>query len=512
MTQAGALPAARRTAGTPPVALLLALLLAPAAALAQPAGGRECAPAFEPLNPLDSVPALLQKQPSGRYNVFQGGGVRYRCQNTAVVIDADSMAYYGDLAVVYMVGNVHYRDEQATLDSELLTYYQNEEWVVAQGNVHARMEDGSTMRGPTAEYFRAVPGVRTVARMSATGRPVLELSQTDSAGRPRPPVEVVADHLTALGDSLVYAGGAVVITRPDLVAHADSAELDDEREFARLMRGPRIEGKGERPFTLSGNVIDLFSRDRQLQRVLAMGSARTVSEDVELRADSLDMRLVANELERAYAWGPARAVATSPGREIVADSLDVWLPSQRLREVHAVGGARVESVPDTLHIRTDERDWLTGDTIVARFDTTTAPGDTTGTPPLESLVALGTARSYQHIAPDSGVTERPSIHYVRGRTITVAFDGEAGDRQVQRVDVVAPDSGLATGVYLDAGNRGATPAGTTLQRAPGTTPPGPAAQPAAPPATPPPTAPTTPPTTPPPPPGHGSPHDERAGR
>lgn len=460
---------------------LVALLVAPVVALAQPAAGRECAPAYEPLNPLDSVPSLLQQQPSGKYNIFQGGGVRYRCQNTAVVIEADSMAYYGDLAVVYMVGNVHYRDERATLDSELLTYYQNEEWVVAQGNVVARMEDGSTMRGPTAEYFRAVPGVRPVARISATGRPTLELAQTDSAGRARPPVEVVADHITAIGDSLVYAGGAVVITRPDLVAHADSAELDDEREFARLMRSPQIQGRGERPFTLSGNLIDLFSRERQLQRVLAMGSAHTVSEDVELRADSLDMRLTENELDHAYAWGPSGAVATSPGREIVADSLDVWLPMQRLREVHAVGSARVESVPDTLHIRTDERDWLAGDTIVAKFDTTLAPGDTTGTPPLESLVALGSARSYQHIAPDSGVTERPSIHYVRGRTITVAFSGEPDDRQVQRVDVVSSDSGLATGIYLDAANRGAT-----VEQTPG------AVRPAAP-ASPPPARPAAPP-------------------
>jgi lipopolysaccharide export system protein LptA len=464
--------------------LLAAMLAVPAAALAQPAAGRECAPAYEPLDPTDSVPALLQKQPSGKYNVFQGGGVRYRCQNTAVVIDADSMAYYGDLAVVYMVGNVHYRDERAALDSELLTYYQNEEWVVAQGNVNARMNDGSTMRGPTAEYFRPIPATRPVARLSATGRPTLNLSDTDSAGQPRPPVEVVADHINALGDSLVYAGGAVVITRPDLVARADSAELDDEREFARLMRGPNIEGKGKRPFTLTGNLIDLYSQERQLQRVLAMGSARTVSEDVELRSDTLDMRLTANDLDRAYAWGPARAVATTPGRDIVADSLDVRMPGQRLREVHAVGGARVESVPDTLHIRTEERDWLAGDTIVARFDSTMTPGDTASTPPLERLVALGSARSYQHIAPDSGVTTRPSIHYVRGRDITVAFSGAPDDRQVDRVDVTAPDSRLATGVYRDAGDRGAT-------EQPGAAG---APRPAAPPVTRPPTpAPTVPP-------------------
>ena len=430
---------------------------------------RECAVEFTPRTAGDSTPLTIQVQPSGERNVFQGGGVRYRCIGQDVVIEADSAAYYGDLATLYMIGNVHYVDEGTTLDAMQLTYYRADEWLVAQGDVRARMEDGSTLRGPTVEYFRAVPGVRPLQRVIAPGRPTLTLQPRDSAGAADEPVSIEADRIVAEGDSLVYAGGRVLITRPDLVARADSAVVDEGREFARLLRGPEIEARGERPFTLRGTIIDLFSRERELERVLSSGSARVVSEDVDVTADTLDLRVAGRELERAFAWGTSRARAASPGRDIVADSLDVRVPGGRLREVFAIGGARVEGVPDTLRIRSEEREWLTGDTIVARFDSTLAADDTGGTPPLEWLRAEGGARSLQLIAPDTGVvTTRPSIHYVEGRVITVTF--AAGE--LQRVDVVAPDSGVVRGVFLDATGQSPIRAlGDTAAAVPGATPP-----------------------------------------
>ena len=46
--------------------------------------------------------------------------------------------------------------------------------------------------------------------------------------------------------SLVYAGGQVEITRTDAIARGDSAFVDEQRGYARLMRGPQIEGRGDR--------------------------------------------------------------------------------------------------------------------------------------------------------------------------------------------------------------------------------------------------------------------------
>ena len=450
-----------------PAVVALALLLGVREAGAQQgAGQRRCELSFEPLR--DSTSTFLETLPSGRRNAFQGGGVRYRCQGQDVVMEADSAAYYGDMGILYLIGQVHYRDQKATLDADRLTYYQNEEWVVADGNVNTRLSTGSTMRGPAAEYYRVIPGVRPQSRLNATGRPVMMLQQPDSAGRPRPPVQVIADRVSAVGDSLVYAGGSVQLTRTDLVAQSDSAALDQGREFGRLVRHAQVTGKGKRPFTLNANTVDLYSRDRQLQRVVAVESATARSEDVTVTSDTLDLRVRDNELERAFAWGPGRARATSPGRDLVADSIDVALPGQRLRELNAIGGARLDMLPDSTKIVSTERDWLQGDTVLARFDSLPAAGDTSSRPVLRRLRALGGARSLQQIGPDSGRTDHPSLHYVAGRTIDIAFDSGA----VQRITVAAPDSGQTVGLFLDATGRtstAGTPGGASTPTAPAPT-------------------------------------------
>jgi len=437
----------KRAAGVLLAVLLLAVLPAVGGAQAS-GGGRPCELEFEKLR--DSTTTLLQRQLSGKYNAFQGGGVRYRCKGQNVTMDADSAAYYGDLAILYLIGQVHYQDDDATLDADRITYYQNEEWVVAGGNVSGRMANGSTMQGPEAEYYRVIPDVRPVERLIASQRPSFRLQQPDSAGQQRPPVDVVANRVVAEGDSLIFASGQVEIERPDLRATSDSAMLDQGTEFGRLIRNARVVGSGERSYTLTGRMVDLFSRERQLMRVLATGEAEAVSEDVTVTSDTLDLRLADGQIERAFAWGGGeeRARATSPGREMTADSLEVQMVGKTLSQLFAVGSARLESIADTLKIRSDERDWLVGDTVIAHFDTaaTAEQGDSTSQPVIREVLARGNARSYQQIPPDSGVTERPSIHYVIGRDIAVTFDSG----EVRTVTVVAPDSGQTVGVYLDA--------------------------------------------------------------
>jgi hypothetical protein len=382
----------------------------------------------------------LSQQPSGKYNVYQGGGVTYYCTGQNNQLRADSAEYYGDPGILYLIGDVHYTEPRVKVDSRRMTYYQREDRLVAEGDVVATLPSGTTLRGPRAEYFRAVPNVRPKTRLFADGRPLISLVQVDSQGRKQPPVDLRADRVTMEADSLVYAGGTVDITRPDLHAMGDSAYLDSGREFARLMKGPVIEGKAQRPFTLSGTVVDIFSRSRQLERVVSLGNARALSDDLDLRSDTIDLRVTQNKLERAYAWGASGARAVSPTQLITADSLDVRLPGQRIREVHAVRNAFAQSDPDSTKIRSKERDWLRGDSIVAWFDSV-ASGDTAKKPQLERLVANGDARSYYHIAVSGAPIDRPAINYVRGRKITVTFV----NRQVDRVAVTEK----ATGVYLE---------------------------------------------------------------
>jgi hypothetical protein len=438
--------------------LLFALVAHPAAA--QEARSGQCLFVFRSRNPSGS-PLNMIRQPSGQYNWWLGQRSRGECSAQQIIVEADSVEFYGDTRILYLIGNVDYREPRLTLRSQRLTYWLNDEHLRAEGSVDATLPSGTKLTGPEADYYRPVPGIRPASRMVAPRRPTILLVDTDSAGRPSEPTTLVANTVVMNNDSLVYAGGRVVITRTDVTAYADSAFMDGGREYARLMRAPRIEGRRDDPFTLTGNLIELHgSREPTgqgaLSRVLSSGQARAVSKDVTLTSDTLDMRLADGEIERVYAWGKSRARAVSPEYDIVADSLDVQMPEQRVREVYAVRNAFAQSNPDTARVRSTEKDWLRGDTIIARFDTLAAPGDTAGRPRIQDLVARGNASSFYQVATREGRAAAPGVNYVRGRVITVMFE----DQAVEAVRITEQ----AAGVYLEPP---ASVAGdTTTTRAP----------------------------------------------
>lgn len=401
--------------------------------------------------------ANLVQQPSGQSLMILGRGVVVSCAGQNNRISADSAQFNEDTGELLLIGTVHYTEPQIDITAQRMTYYRGEDRLNAVGSVVARMSNGSVMRAPAADYYRAVVG-RPIARTVATGRPQLSLVDP-AAGAAAEPVIVLADQIVLVGDSVVYASRRVEITRTSVRANSDSAFVDTEREFVRLMLAPVVTGQGERPFTLRGGVIDLFSRERQLERVLATPSGHVLSGDLELLADSIDLRLVSEQLQAAYAWGPGGARATSPDRDITADSIYVSTPNQRLREMHAVGDAFANSIPDTGTVTSNERDWISGDTIVARFDSAAA-GDTSRALPRE-LVATGNARSFYQFGNLEGVRERPTMNYVRGRVIAIAF----ADGEVSTVTV----TDQASGVYLEAESLTAVPPASS----PGTTQPAP---------------------------------------
>src|SRR6185437_3916734 len=250
----------------------------------------------------------------------------------------------------------------------------------------------------------------------------------------------------------------------------DTAAMNSQTQFARLMRKPKIVSRGKKDFTLYGEVIDLFGKEHALERVLSKGKAKSISDSATMTADTIDFRMATGLLQRAFAWGKTRAHAINPQYDIVADSIDLRMPGQRTREIHAVRKAFAQSLPDTAKLHTREKDWMRGDTITAHFDSTPpAPTDTSSQPQLRQLLAQGSARSfYQIAAKDSGVVG-PAINYVKGRDISIAF----ANRQVKVVNVIDQ----AHGVYLEpqvpgksdtlkARTQGAQPAATP-RRPPG---------------------------------------------
>lgn len=379
------------------------------------------------------------KLPSGNYNTFLGGNVVLRCPAKSVTITADSLESYGDEGRTFLLGHVHYNEPRLALTSDFLTYYQRDERVIANGNVDARLPSGSTLKGPIAEYLRVIPNTRPRSKLTATGRPTISLVQKDSAGKPTEPTIVVANQVAMDGDSLVYAGGAVTVTRTDVIARGDSMALDSGREITVMMRSPSIEGRRERPFTLVGERIELTSRNRKLERVIAKGKGKAVSEDMTLSSDTIDLRVADDLLQRAIAWGPGpvRARAKSPTQEIVSDSIDVTMPNQKIREMHAVRDAAAEGKPDSVRFKADTTDWMRGDTIVARFDTVPAK-DTSKATKIRELVALGDAKSFYHLAPSDSAERRAAFNYVVGREIIVSFQ----DQKVSKVTVIDQAAGV----------------------------------------------------------------------
>ena len=382
------------------------------------------------------------KLPSGEYNNFIGGGITVRCPAKKITLRADSAEIYGDEHRIFFVGHVHYVEPRLEMSSDFLTYYQLEERILAAGNVDGRLPSGSTLKGPQVDYRRVAPRIRTRAQTLATGRPTVMIVQKDSTGKEQPPIQVVANTIYMDGDSLIYGSGRVQITRPEIAATSDSAFINTGTETMQLMRNPIVNGTKSRPFQLVGERIDLFSRDRKLQRVISAAKARATSQDLTLRADTIDLRIAADLLQRAYAWGTSRANADSPTQKMIADSLDVHMPGQRVREVRALHKAFAEGRADST-IHADTTNWIRGDTIVALFDTL-PPVDTSKGPEIRKLVSTLNAQAFYNLAPSDTSLHRPAINYVKGRRITINFDE-------QKVANITVDDKVA-GIYIEPSN------------------------------------------------------------
>jgi hypothetical protein len=417
--------------------LTLALLLASAATTKAQEIPRNCDLQFPKGT---GTIANILTDATGKRITYLGRGIVAHCIGQGNTLTADSAEQYESEGRLYLVGNVHYTEPRATVTSRTMTYYQGDDHLHAEGDVVAVQSNGSTLRGPTADYYRSTPQ-RPLTRMFAPGRPTVTLVQKDTSGRGRPPdtAHVVANTITMEGDSLVYASGRVEITRPDLLATGDSAFMDSGRDFARLMRQPSVQGKGTRAFTLTGGVIDVYSRNRQVERVVATPKGHALSKDLELVADSIDLRMQGNQLQRAFAWGVGRAHSISPDREIIADSIDAIMPGQRIREVRALRNAYAESNPDSGVVST-QRDWMSGDTLVAHFDSLVG-ADTTSKPRIREIVAEGNARSFYQMKNSKGPQTEPTVNYVRGRIIDIIFE----NAKVATVTV----TDKATGVLIE---------------------------------------------------------------
>jgi len=397
----------------------------------------------------------------GAKHTFISGGVDATCRGQGNRLLADSAEHYDDRQELVLISKVRYADEKMRLEADRMVYLLETERLVATGSVRGTSTGGARFTGPELTYLRARPGIRVVSSWRAPGRPTVRLAtaRTDEvrakrlAASPADSMDVTADVVWSENDSLVWARGSVVMDRHDLQATADSAFLDQGTEHVRLRRSPRIVGTGERAFTMVGREIDLWSRTQALERVLATGEARVDGDSVVLRSDTVDVRIVEEQMDRVLAWG-TRAYAEAQRQQMEADSIEMRLPGQVLQEVQAFGRALTRAEVDTARITSPDPDWIAGDTVIARFETVPrSPTDTTSATRLTEVQAIGSARAFQQMASADGGKERPTLSYNRGRIIIVRFEGG----EVARVEVQERASGL----YLEPSPDPTDPATST---------------------------------------------------
>jgi hypothetical protein len=99
----------------------------------------------------------------------------------------------------------------------------------------------------------------------------------------------------------------------------------------------------------------------------------------------------------------------------------------------------------TVYEPTKDRDWMRGDTVVAKFAARDSAGSQRAV--LSQIQARRAAQSY-HLEPNERSPTLPSINYARGDLITVTMKTGAGPEGsgVDRVDI----RGKVDGIQLEA--------------------------------------------------------------
>jgi hypothetical protein len=377
----------------------------------------------------------------GLMNYYAGGNVFLYCEGTRISMRSDSVASYGATRSVDFVGHVVYTDSGSiVMRADHGTYYRDGDRWEARGHVTTdNLKTGSTMTGPSLDYYRQARGVRDTAEMYAVARPTIRYMAQDTTGKTPEPYVIVADRVRMKGDDRVWAAGKVTIDRSDFAARADSLRLDTGAgSDGTLIGNPMLRGVGKDSFNLTGHRIDLRFDRRELDYVTALGDGHAVSAAIDLRADTVGLDIDKAKLVQTVAWGDSlKPDAVSADYRLRGDSMAFDTPADQLTETRAFGKAWAGAKADS---GSGDRDWLAGDTLVAHF----ARYDSVGVARtvVHELEARANARSYYRLV-DASRPGPPSISYVRGNQIVIRMKEDGSG--VERVDV----RGRVEGVQLD---------------------------------------------------------------
>ncbi len=378
----------------------------------------------------------------GQIRYYGGGGVKWSCLrpiargDSALVFTgaSDSAAQYVDLGRADFVGSARFRDSTIELTADRASYFLRDDRLEANGNVRlVNLETGSVLTGPNLTYWRAAPGVRDTSELYASRRPRVEYRSGE--GIAEEPYIIRGERVWLKGNELAYAAGAVTIDRSDFAAKGDSTQLDVGVGEGIIIGQAEAGGIDTVSYNLRGRRIAFRLADDELEWVQAQGMADATSAEWRIVGDTIEFSVANDMIQQGQIWGDSITPrAMSEQYTITADSMAVDTPDQLLTEVRGFGTGRATSKADSL---TNEADWMAGDTLVVRFDSTESGGRS-----ISELIAAGHAQAFYRIPDEADSTAAPAINYSRGLRIIAKFTEEA----IERVDVI----GEADGVYLEA--------------------------------------------------------------
>ena len=386
-------------------------------------------------------------------------------------IEADSSVTFEANSFTQLFGNVLFRDGPQELLAERAQYFSRAGRLQAQGAVSLTdLDDGSimtgenlvmlqagdelpeddmTMRGgrPHARFFSKavvvldtlpaeIPELEEVPTEEADADSVsIEPSPPDStetppealAGETSPsdttevevvepeppapptPFDVDADLIRLVGDRLFQARGRVELRQDLLLAYGDSMEYREDTGLLTLFHDARILSPDEESgdtLDVRGDTIDMRLPSNRIDELEARGHAHLISESVDMRGPVVRVYFASDELDRIVSvlggyQEPAEAAPPS-----VAEAGDS-LPSE-IRNPFARPQVTAEGF------------FLTGDSIEVK-----APGGE-----LESVFAFGRAHGISSGRDSINASDAPELirtDWIEGQTITATFIDNVGD-------------------------------------------------------------------------------------
>lgn len=436
---------------------------------------------------------------------------RVRFAEVGRVLTADSARYQTQIDRLFAWGRVALTDSAGGSDirGDTLIYLRG-------GDIRA--EDHLTVLGRRVEAT-LVPAPDTSAGAAAdSGDPYLVIArqsiviQGESSFEALGEVQLERGDLRAFSDTARYdEGEGRLILAGRARAQGEGYELSGKRltvltdgDDVREVLAQQTARLDTEDVDLTAPLIRIFVEKQVLQRLVAgtepgLDEEPVESEAVPAQPEPRGPRIAQRfQQDQTEPDDPevdySRATAVSEEFLLRADSLDVLMPNEALERAVAIGNAHGESFArDSLNTEDAEdflrHDWLGGDTVIAVFqpaatvtaaadslmaaDSIALAGDMNATPDsvagaqpparnnyvLESLTALGNAKSMYRMSPADSVgrpasDRRLAVHYVLADAIVINMvDGEVSD-----METVGP----TRGIHLEPAVLGVPPAGDSI--------------------------------------------------